>query len=111
MERLTQYCKINPAPEVQNEYIIPKKMLLRVMILRGTRPASFFWICMNMKTPNSTPKRISSTMICAFFQAYIVPPHCKAINKHTIDARKIANEGRSNFDMFSLQCDFLGGFR
>jgi hypothetical protein len=50
-------------------------------------------------------------MIRAFFQGYLVPPHCKAISKQTIDARKIANDERSSFCKLCFQLDFSGVFK
>jgi len=101
---------MKPAPEVQKEKIIPNINVLRVMILSGTRPESFFRICIATKIPIEMPNTRKSTMTRAFFQAYSLPPHCKANKRHIIDAKNITNEGRSSISILFLKVVFFGGF-
>ena len=102
---------MKPAPEVQKEKRIPNTMLLWVMIVKGTRAASFFRISTAANNAIDKAEITKRIMIREFFHEYSVPPHCRASSRLTIDARKTANAGRSSIAIVFFKLGLAGGFK
>lgn len=91
---------MNPVPDVQKEKNMPNAMLLLFKIPIGTSASSPFLLCTVMNAPMSTPNRMKSTMMRAFFHEYSLPPHSSARIKHRMEARKRVKAGRSSLSIF-----------
>lgn len=64
-------------------------MILRWLKMCGGTVASFFsQACTLMKAIIRIPESTNSTIMRPLFQAYAVPPHCKARRKQITDGKK-----------------------
>jgi hypothetical protein len=66
----------------------------------GTVASSCFHHWTTKKPMSNRAQTTNNAMMRAFFHSYLLPPHCKASNKHMMPGKKSTVPRRSNFSSF-----------